>query len=118
VNQHAAPLIINLGMPKQIAAQGGQQRELDVAHVGGSPQGPTPAIVANVAGTGTAGRLSTFRVQGIGQAPPALVNGAAMLGRNFNRSSSSSRAKHRRAFAGRSTGRACATRCSSRRRAR
>ena len=48
------------GVPDGFMGPPGAIKEVDVAHIGGSTEGPVVPLVVTVAGTGAVGRLSSW----------------------------------------------------------
>jgi D-alanyl-D-alanine carboxypeptidase len=59
---------------------GGKLKELDVAHIGGSPDGPKPALLVSAVGTGATVKLSSWRLQAGQQAPLHLHDSPNIIG--------------------------------------
>lgn len=63
-----------------VGTPAGRLREVDVAHIGGSPLGPTRAIVVTAAGSGAGVRLSSWAINNGPQTPAFLLDGPSFPG--------------------------------------
>ncbi|HET9222572.1 MAG TPA: serine hydrolase, partial [Roseiflexaceae bacterium] len=59
---------------------GGKLKEVDVAHIGGSPGGPKPALLVSAVGTGATVKLSSWQLQAGQQAPLHLHDSPNIIG--------------------------------------
>ena len=67
-------------VPDELATPGGKLHEVDVAHLGGSTNGPTLPLFVTVAGTGYAGKLSSWTTSSPVGAPTFLKDGPTLIG--------------------------------------
>lgn len=68
--------------PPVIGAPNGRPNEMDIAHLGGSPQGPTPARLVVAAGTGAGCRLSSWGLDNGNLLPRPLQQTQPLAGRD------------------------------------
>lgn len=66
--------------PGGYAGVNGSLEEVDVAHLGGAPNLPTPALIVSVVGTGAAGKLSSWTTGAPGAAPVHVADGPTLPG--------------------------------------
>ncbi len=77
------PLVVQrpgVTVPDELATPAGKLREVDVAHLGGSTNGPTMPLFVTVAGTGYAAKLSSWTTSSPVGAPTFLQDGPTQIG--------------------------------------